>query len=76
MITRLYTGEDGQAHFEDLSMPAGEAEPVALKSGGVMTFRSFRMGASAIGTLVPRGSTLSSFPVKWRSESETVPNGR
>ena len=41
MIIRLYTGEDGQAHFEDLSMPDGEAETVALKSGGVMTFRSF-----------------------------------
>ena len=45
MIIRLYTGEDGQAYFEDLSMPAGEAEAVALKSGGVMTFRSFPDGS-------------------------------
>ena len=24
MIIRLYTGEDGQAHFEDLNVPVGE----------------------------------------------------
>ncbi len=39
MIIRLYTGEDGQAHFEDLSVPAGEAETVPLKPGADMTFR-------------------------------------
>ena len=44
MIIRLYTGEDGQAHFEDLDMPAGEAETVALKSGEAMTFLSFPDG--------------------------------
>ena len=74
MIIRLYTGEDGQAQFEDLNMPAGEAETVALKSGGEMIFRSFRMAASAIGTPVPSDSTSSSFPVKWRSVSEMGPN--
>ncbi len=40
MIIRLYAGEDGQAHFEDLNVPAGETETVALKPGGDMTFRS------------------------------------
>ncbi len=45
MIIRPYTGEDGQAHFEDLNMPAGEAETVALKSGGEMIFRSFPDGS-------------------------------
>ncbi len=45
MIIRLYTGEDGQAQFEDLNMPAGEAETVALKSGGEMIFRSFPDGS-------------------------------
>ena len=40
MIIRLYAGEDGQTHFEDLNVPAGETETVALKPGGDMTFRS------------------------------------
>ena len=40
MITRLYTGADGQAHFEDLNVPAGETETVALKPGADMTFRN------------------------------------
>ena len=44
MIIRIYTGEDGQAHFEDLNMPTGEAETVALKSGEAMTFLSFPDG--------------------------------
>ena len=45
MIIRLYTGEDGQAHFEDLNVPAGEAETVALQPGVDMTFRSFPDGS-------------------------------
>jgi quercetin dioxygenase-like cupin family protein len=39
MIVRLYTGRDGQSHFEDLNIPAGEVENVALKPGADMTFR-------------------------------------
>ena len=39
MIIRLYTGDDGQAHFEDLNVPAGGTETVALKPGADMTFR-------------------------------------
>ena len=38
-IVRLYTGDDGQAHFEDLNIPAGAVETVALKAGADMTFR-------------------------------------
>ena len=45
MITRLYTGEDGQAHFEDLNVPAGDTEAVALQPGIDMTFRSFPDGS-------------------------------
>ncbi len=39
MIIRLYTGEDGQAHFEDLNVPARETETIALEAGADMTFR-------------------------------------
>ena len=75
MIIRLYTGGDGQAHFEDLNVPAGDTETVALKAGADITFRSFLMGASATGTMLPGYSTLSSFPARWRSGSATAPNG-
>ncbi len=40
MIIRLYTGQDGQAHFEDLKVPAGDTETIALTPGADMTFRS------------------------------------
>ena len=39
MITRLYTSDDGQSHFEDLDTPKGGEEIVALKAGADMTFR-------------------------------------
>lgn len=54
MITRLYTGEDGQAHFEDLNVPAGDVETVALKAGADMTFRSFPDGTFSDWHTAPR----------------------
>ena len=38
MIIRLYTGDDGQAHFENLNVPAGETETVSLKPDADMTW--------------------------------------
>ena len=40
MIIRLYTGDDGQAHFENLNVPAEETETISLKPDADMTFRS------------------------------------
>ena len=37
MIVRIYTGPDGQTHFEDLPLPA----EVALQAGANLTLRSF-----------------------------------
>ncbi len=54
MIIRLYTGDDGQAHFEDLNVPAGETETVALKSGADMTFRSTPDGSFSDWHTAPR----------------------
>ena len=54
MITRLYTTEDGQAHFEDLNVPAGETEIIALESGADMTFRSFPDGSFSDWHTAPR----------------------
>ncbi len=54
MIIRLYTGGDGQAHFEDLNVPAGETETIALKAGADMTFRSFPDGSFSDWHTAPR----------------------
>src|SRR5689334_23681759 len=32
MIVRIYTGDDGQTHFEDLSLPAEGSHNVALQA--------------------------------------------
>ena len=47
MIVRLYTGEDGQAHFEDLDVPAGDTETVDLQTGADMTYRPLRSTGDA-----------------------------
>ena len=39
MITRIYTGGDGQTHFEELDFPAQSVERVAIKQGDEMVFR-------------------------------------
>jgi hypothetical protein len=32
MIVRIYTGQDGQTHFEDLPLPAEESHNIALQA--------------------------------------------
>src|SRR5215472_18399438 len=41
MIVRIYTGQDGQTHFEDLPLPAGESRNIALQAGANLSFRCF-----------------------------------
>src|SRR6201985_3335470 len=41
MIVRIYTGDDGHTHFEDLPLPAGESHNVALQAGANLVFRCF-----------------------------------
>ena len=41
MIVRIYTGHDGQTHFEDLPLPAEEGHNVALQAGANLVFRCF-----------------------------------
>src|SRR5579862_1388555 len=41
MIVRIYTGGDGQTHFEDLPLPAEESLNVALQAGANLVFRRF-----------------------------------
>ena len=40
-MVRIYTGHDGQTHFEDLPLPAGQSDNVALLAGANLVFRSF-----------------------------------
>ena len=54
MIIRLYTGDDGQAHFENLNVPAGETETVSLKPGADMNFRSSPDGSFSDWHNAPR----------------------
>jgi len=41
MIVRIYTGPDGQTHFEDLPLPAEESHNFALQAGANLVFRCF-----------------------------------
>ena len=41
MIVRIYTGDDGQTHFEDLPLPAEESHNIALQAGANLVFRCF-----------------------------------
>src|ERR1700726_3098707 len=41
MIVGIYTGHDGQTHFEDLPLPAEESPNVALQAGANLVFRCF-----------------------------------
>ena len=41
MIVRIYTGHDGQTHFEDLPLPAEQSHNIALQAGANLVFRCF-----------------------------------
>ena len=35
---RVYTGDDGKSHFEELSIPDGETQTLLLQAGGEIVF--------------------------------------
>ena len=41
MIVRLYTGNDSQSHFEDLTIPLEEVQNVAIQASINIVFRRF-----------------------------------
>ena len=41
MIVRLYTGNDGQSHFEDLAIPLEDVQNIAIQAGTNIGFRRF-----------------------------------
>ena len=44
MIVRLYTGDDGQSHIEEVTLPEDEAQNVNLDAALGLTFRRSEVG--------------------------------
>ena len=41
MVVRIYSGDDGQTHFEDLEIPAAEIQEIPIQAGANIVFREF-----------------------------------
>ena len=54
MITRIYTGDDGQSHFEELDMDSGPYPWGELKSVTGIMFREAQKGAFSDWHNAPR----------------------
>ena len=54
MITRLYTGDDGQSHLEELDMDSGPFAWGELKSATGVMFRQSEKGSFADWHTAPR----------------------
>ena len=54
MITRLYTGDDGQSHFEELDMDVGEYPWGELKTATGVMFRHDEPGKFIDWHVAPR----------------------
>src|SRR5947208_16103911 len=54
MIVRIYTGQDGQTHFEDLPLPPEESHNVAVQAGANLVFRCFPADYSSDWHTAPR----------------------
>ena len=68
MIVRIYTGQDGQTHFEDLPMPAKESHSVALQAGANLVFRRFPADywdAGAAAAWFPALTTMAGLQANW-----------
>ena len=73
MIVRIYTGHDGQTHFEDLPLPAEESHNVVLQADANLVFRCFLRTIGAIGTPRPGGNTFLFSRGRWKSGSAMAP---
>src|SRR6266446_7420145 len=73
MIVRIYTGHDGQTHFEDLPLPAEESHNVAFRrvptSCSAVSLRTI----GAIGTPRPGDNTFLFSWGRWKSGSAMAP---
>ena len=75
MIVRIYTGHDGQTHFEDLPLPAEESHNMHFRrvptSCSAVSLRTI----GAIGTRHPGDSTFLFSWGRWKSGLEMAPRG-
>ena len=75
MIVRIYTGQDGQTHFEDLPLPAEESYNVAVQAGANLVFRCFPADYSSDWHTAPRRNTFLSSRGRWKSGSAMARGG-
>ena len=47
MFVRIYTGDDGQSHMEDMETPAEDVHRIATKPGEYLVFRRFEENRAA-----------------------------
>src|SRR5437588_7525010 len=73
MIVRIYTGDDGQTHFEDLSLPAEESHNVALQAGANLVFRRFPADHWSDWHTAPGDNTFLFSRGRWKSGSAMAP---
>jgi len=73
MIVRIYTGHDGQTHFEDLPLPAEESHNIALQAGANLVFAVSLRTIRAIGTLRPGDNIFLFSWGRWKSGSAMAP---
>lgn len=63
---RLFTGDDGQSHIEEID-PASHPDWTQLHGAQGIVFRASPRGTSAIGIWRPGGNTSSPCPGKRKS---------
>jgi hypothetical protein len=73
MIVRIYTGHDGQTHFEDLPLPAEENYNVALQAGANLVFRCFPADYWSDWHTAPRRQYFLFSWGRWKSGSAMAP---
>jgi len=61
----MYTGNDGQTHFEDLHMPAEAIQNVAIQAGSDIVFRRFPADYFSDWHTAPGDSTFLFSRVRW-----------
>jgi hypothetical protein len=70
MIVRIYTGQDGQTHFEDLPQPTEEIHNVTLQAGANLMFRRFAADYSSDWHTAPRRQYILAL-IGFRGEGGT-----
>ena len=74
MTVRIYTGNDGQTHFEDLPLPAEENHNIALQAGASLVFRCFPADYRSDRDTAPRRHYIFVLRGRWRSELAMAPH--